>query len=94
MSIEVKDAVKIAKKYIADLYEGELVSEIGLEEVRRDDEKNHWIVTIGFFRSLDEDASKGVFRQRNRLFKQVVIDDGRFLEDAKVLAVNNYEHSY
>lgn len=94
MAIEVKEAVKMAKKYIADLYEGESITEIGLEEVKRNDDMGQWLVTIGFFRSLDEDSSKGVFRQRNRLYKQVVIAD-EFLEDApKVLAVNNYEYGY
>ncbi len=94
MAIEVKEAVKLAKQYIADLYDGESVTEIGLEEVKRDEDKGQWLVTIGFFRSLDEEAGKGVFRQRNRLYKQVVIADPILFEPPKVLAVNNYEFGY
>ncbi|WP_394691225.1 hypothetical protein [Hoeflea sp.] len=49
--MEVKDAVKLAKSYIADIFMDENISHIGLEEVEYDESDDVWRVTIGFQRS-------------------------------------------
>lgn len=46
--MQVKEAVSVAKQYVADLFEGESLVELGLEEVER--VGDFWLVTIGFRR--------------------------------------------
>lgn len=51
--MEVKEAVKTALEYAAEVFsEGEL-SNLGLEEVVYDDSKKTWRVTVGFSRPWD-----------------------------------------
>ena len=50
--IEVKEAIQIAKKYVADIFEDEGIFNIGLEEVENSGDR--WEVTIGFSRKWDK----------------------------------------
>ena len=52
--MDVKQAVKIAKTHVADLFADEEIEDIGLEEVEFDDAVGMWIVTIGFSRPWDQ----------------------------------------
>lgn len=52
--MNVKQAVSRAKMYVADLFEDENPSNLGLEEVELDSESNEWVVTVGFSRPWDE----------------------------------------
>ena len=49
--IDVKDAVKRARDYLAALYAGEALHDVYLEEVERG-EDGFWYVTLGFARPL------------------------------------------
>ncbi len=49
--MDVKQAVRTAKKYVADILSEEPVANIGLEEVEFDEIENIWAVTIGFSRN-------------------------------------------
>ena len=90
MTIEVKQAVKIAKDYIADLYSEESIADIGLEEVLKDDSGAKWLVTIGFYRQDEGDAANKFLKLRNRQYKRVEIDDSpNSVEPGKVLSVKN-----
>jgi hypothetical protein len=51
--MNVKDAVKLAMEYVADLFEDEKIENLGLEEVEYDDDNHYWQVTIGFSRPWD-----------------------------------------
>lgn len=51
--MEVKEAVQIAKKWVYDVLSDEHPINIGLEEVKYDDAKNLWRVTVGFSRPWD-----------------------------------------
>ncbi len=51
--MDVKEAVRTAKEYLADLFVDEEVVNIGLEEVVFDDATNRWSITIGFSRPWD-----------------------------------------
>ena len=51
--MDVKEAVRTARKYIANLFADEGVEYVGLEEVEFDDSASVWNVTIGFYRSWD-----------------------------------------
>ena len=46
--MDMKEAVRAAKSYVAEVYSDENVTSIGLEEVRYDDRLRNWQVTIGF----------------------------------------------
>ena len=76
--MEVKDAVRLAKDYVADLFEAEQITNVGLEEVEFDLSSNSWKVTIGFSRPWDQ---KGPLvaalaeRSPARSYKVVRIDD-------------------
>lgn len=51
--MNVKDAVKKAIDYIADIFESEHPENIGLEEVVLNENDNTWEVTVGFSRPWD-----------------------------------------
>jgi hypothetical protein len=55
--MDVKEAVATAKKYIAELFADESLSDLGLEEVSLDEEREQWLVTVGFARPWDKAAS-------------------------------------
>ena len=56
--MDVKEAVRTAKEYLADLFVDEEVVNIGLEEVVFDDATNRWSITIGFSRPWDRAGKK------------------------------------
>ncbi|HPH65304.1 MAG TPA: hypothetical protein PLF40_06150 [Kofleriaceae bacterium] len=51
--MNVKEAVTAAKSYILEIFAGEQVTNLGLEEVEFDEHRNVWLVTIGFSRPWD-----------------------------------------
>lgn len=53
MSMDVNQAVQKAKDYISEIYAGEGISRIGLEEIRHVDDYD-WEVTIGFVRTFND----------------------------------------
>jgi hypothetical protein len=76
--MNVKEAVRLAKAYVADLYEAENISNLGLEEVYA--ESGDWIVTLGFSRPWDRNAVglAAIAQQLSappRSYKTVRIDD-------------------
>ena len=58
--MDVKEAVNIAKLYIADLYSDEEISDIGLEEVKYEDDSDTWNITVGFTRPWDRQGSVSI----------------------------------
>lgn len=79
--MEVKEAVRAAKRHIRELYESEDIRNVGLEEVEVDDDGD-WRVTIGFSRPWDletkdiqSDLLRGVGVQIGRSYKVVRIKD-------------------
>ena len=51
--MNVKEAAKIAKEYVSDLFADEDIVNVGLEEIQRDQGGGFWIVTVGFSRPWD-----------------------------------------
>lgn len=85
--MNVKDAVKHAKSYVADLFEDESLTSLGLEEVEHDDQAGVWRVTVGFSRPWNTTrnaltALTGDPAVR-RVFRVVTIRDS----DSEVLSV-------
>jgi len=100
MNLSVKEAVAFAREYVRDLYGDEDIRYVGLEEVRFDDTKEEWLVTIGFSRPWDEErvarpaVGAGGFGGGRfgivpipRQYKMVRISDSR----REVLSVTNRE---
>ena len=77
--MNVKDAVKKAIVYIADVFYTENPESIGLEEVILNEDDNTWEVTVGFSRPWDYQKEGLVtgFQPRNpkRQYKIVRIDN-------------------
>jgi hypothetical protein len=77
--MDVKQAVTTAKTYVQDLFGGEEVSNLGLEEVEFDEAARRSKITIGFNRPWDEPRNVfGAIAQAtkpSRSFKVVTITD-------------------
>ena len=50
--MDVKQAAKVAKEYVADLFADEGIANVGLEEIQK--VEGFWKVTIGFSRPWDQ----------------------------------------
>ena len=95
--MDVKEAVAKAKKHVAEVFEGEDLADVGLEEVMFDDEEDVWKVTVGFNRPWDRlkgladvmsAASAGEFPEwKRRSFKVVRIED----RTGRVMSLTNRE---
>lgn len=87
-----KEAVQIAKDYVADLFSPEGTMNIGLEELRFEDSESLWLVTIGFSRKWE--GPQGVSRYGGagegeawpRTFKTVEIND----HDKRVIGLRHW----
>lgn len=78
--MNVKDAVKKAIEYVADIFESEHPENIGLEEVVLNELDNMWEVTIGFSRPWDHPKGGGLLASvaaisPTRQYKVIKIDN-------------------
>ena len=77
--MDVKQAVQIAKQYVSELFEGEPITNVGLEEVVYEDESDTWKITIGFSRPWHRKnpmtASERLASPFERSYKVVEIND-------------------
>ena len=87
--MDVKEAVRIAKSYVAELFGLEGAENIGLEEVEPDLENGEWLVTIGFSRPWDHSNPlfASVAGPPRRTYKLVRIR----MDDDQVVSVRNRE---
>ena len=80
--MDVKQAVRTAVDYVADIYANRDVWDVDVEEIVFDDAQNTWKITIGFFRRWSptnvEQASWRIESKqwKDRTFKVVQINDG------------------
>ena len=94
---DVKEAVRKAKEYIAELYYDEEIMYVGLEEVEFDHESGAWNVTVGFARPWDGIGGRNPITRDGKLsaryYKVVRIDEessnvesikDRFMVDSRV----------
>jgi hypothetical protein len=80
--MDVKEAVRIAKAYIVDLFASEQIKNLGLEEVEFDEHKGVWFVTIGFARPWENAgflASAGLAEPRSYKVLRISNEDGRVI---------------
>ena len=86
--MDAREAVQAAKQYIAELFEGEPLMNVGLEEVVYEDGSEEWEITLGF--SRDWNRKSPIFpstdeASQKRYYKLIRIDD----ETGKVNSVTN-----
>lgn len=74
--METKEAVKVAKEYIIDVFDDEKISDVGLEEIKFNHRLAAWEITIGFSRPWDRSGSTVLPSPRQRSYKVVHINDG------------------
>jgi hypothetical protein len=90
--MEVKDAVKIAKDYVSDVFAEEQISNLGLDETEYDQDTGRWLITVGFSRPWNTPRTRaqellenlGAVTSLRRSYKVIVISD-----DGKVLSMKN-----
>jgi hypothetical protein len=83
--MDVKEAVALAKKYVAEVFAGEPINDVGLEEVEFDEGAGIWSVTIGFSRPWETTRGVAALLPAKRDYKVVRISDA----DKKMLSVKN-----
>jgi hypothetical protein len=88
--MEVKQAVAIAKNYVGEIFAGESLTNVGLEEVEFDEMRGAWEITVGFSRPWDAKlpwVSPALQADKSRSYKVVRISDS----DGRVLSIKNRE---
>ena len=58
--MEVREAIIKSKEYIKEIFSGEKVEDIGLEELEFDDARNQWSITLGFSRLWPDQLDKNI----------------------------------
>lgn len=84
--LDVKEAVAVAKSYVANLFSEEGLTNIGLEEVQYKDDVDEWYVVIGFSRPWDEAP------RLNALAALANAESTRAKRTMKVVRINNQSH--
>jgi hypothetical protein len=92
--MDVKEAARVAKQHIAELFKDEGAKNIGLEEIEFDEAQKIWRVTVGFSRPWNT-VEPSIFnptwvdekRKQLREMKVVTLND----TDAHILFVKNRE---
>lgn len=74
--VEVKQAVTAAMEFVRDMYRGQGLRDVLLEEVELAQPGNQWLVTIGFLLARDESTSilTPATKRLARKYKIVAVD--------------------
>ena len=87
--MDVKEAIAKAKIYVSELFVGEKLSNLGLEEVEFDDRAQRWEITLGFSRPWDSVSGMAAMMQHapviSRTYKIVRVAD----QDGKLISISN-----
>ncbi len=81
-NMDVREAAQVAKEYLIDLFDGEGISHVGLEEVEFDDTSNEWKITIGFSRPWE-----------HKITLTAALGEGRPARSYKVVRINDVDGS-
>lgn len=87
---DVKQSVQKAIDYVATLYEGEDIRNLGLEEVEYKEEQGVWSITVGFSRPWQEKGALAMLSSQGsappRTYKVITIRN-----DGDVISVKSRE---
>jgi hypothetical protein len=77
--MDVKEAVRSAKRWVLDVMDDEHPANLGLEEVEYNDEKQLWRITLGFSRAWNSNrgALSGMSGEalQKRAYRTIIVDD-------------------
>jgi hypothetical protein len=90
--MDEKEAVAAAKRFVSDIYAGEQVTNLGLEEIEHIVSGGNWVVTLGFSRPWNTPRTRaqevlenlGAVSSLRRSFKVITI-----AEDGTILSMKN-----
>lgn len=94
--MEVKDAIRVAKDYVQEVFSDESVSNVGLEEVEYEAKDELWKITVGLSRPWNSPRTKarevleslqGAYTPLKRVYKVVTLRD----DDGSILSLKNRE---
>ena len=77
--MDVKEAAKLAKEYVADLFADEAIDNVGLEEIELGDDRQFWEVMVGFSRPWD----------RGGLMRRTIVGQTGLRRSYKILRIDN-----
>lgn len=87
--MDAKEAIVKAKNYFVDMFAEEGITNIGLEEVRRENQDDNWLITLGFSWAWDAKSSIAALAGRPvnlpRFYKTVRIKDA----DGSLVSITN-----
>jgi hypothetical protein len=87
--MDAKSAILTAKKHFNDVFSEENVVNIGLEEVRFDDTRKEWLITLGFSWPWEAGSSIPALAKRSgnlpRAYKIVKLKD----KDGDLVSITN-----
>ena len=90
----MKNVVSLARQQIRELFAEEGISDLGLEEVKFDDNESMWRVTIGFSRPWDQPKgalSEFTGAKKQRDYKVVRIADSTDVSAGRIQSVRRLE---
>lgn len=89
--MNAKEAIRAAKSYVKDIYEGEGIINLGLEELRFKELDRSWEITLGFSRPWIAGgpavSAIGGLMNPKRTYKIVVIKD----DSGEIVELRNRE---
>jgi len=88
--MDVKEAIRLAKSHLQEIFAEERIQNLGLEEVEYDDNNKIWSITLGFSRPWDtgpDSIATALHFNRRRDYKIVRICD----PEKKVISIKNRE---
>jgi hypothetical protein len=76
--MDVKEAVRSAKRWVLDVMDDEHPANLGLEEVEYNDKEQLWKITLGFSRAWN--SSRGALasisaKPQKRAYRTILVDD-------------------
>lgn len=93
--MDVKDAIRVAKRHVADLFGDEEIFNLGLEEVERDEfGEGGWKVTLGFSRPWNRvrkpfESLAGAPSLPDRSYKVVLVKDNGEVSSVRLREVSS-----
>jgi len=70
--IDVREAVRIARKTMLDIYHEDQIPQLTLEEAERSKDGAHWLITVSFARPFAKSAIEAMTGQQGTTTYKVV----------------------
>jgi len=79
-----KEAASLARAWVADVFADDDIANLGLEEIRFDDPRDQWLITVGFDRFYAPVRSRV-----DAINKPAFLEPPRVVRSYKVVRINN-----